>query len=201
MPKTNKFIVTIAFSIRIVIIPLALVRIFHLNNISKSTNWPFDVVMPIVFAQLEMHFSLIAANVPCLRLFLKAANTGYLATQAVQVDRAIHDEENNDSSYAMTSKASRLSRRSFRKNSLAILSPRTSLATISRLQGHDEVAVQLSAHLEATEEYPVLDPSSHPTLTTIRHQDQRSLNSDVSDRNFIKKTVEYDIQYTTIMSS
>jgi hypothetical protein len=194
----SKFIVTLAFSARIAIIPLAMVRIHDLNKISKSTNWPFDIVTAIVFAQLEMHFSLIAATIPCLRPFLKAANTGYLATQAVQVDRAIHDEQTNNSSYAMASKVSRHSRRSLRKNSLSILSPRASLTTISRLQGQDEVVIPLPPHLEATEEHPVLDPFSLPTRTTIQHHDERSVTSDGSQRNFIKKTVEYDVRYTAM---
>jgi hypothetical protein len=198
MPRSNKVIVVTAFTVRMVIVPLAVLRIRTLNKNSESKNWPFDIVMAIVFAQLEMHASLIAATIPCLRPFLKAANTGYLATQAVQVDRDIYLEEPHGLSDATGSKGSRQSRQSrhsLGKNSLAMLSPRASLATISRLQGHDEL-VPLPAHLEALEEHPILDPSSHPTLTTVQHHDQRSMNSDASDRNFIKKTIEYDIQYT-----
>jgi len=218
MPMKSKFVVTIAFSCRIVMVPLAILRIINLNQNAHSKDYTFDIVPAIVFAQVEMHFGLIAATIPCLRPFLNAINTGYISTQANQVDRAIH-EESNDSSYVMQSTTSSkgraslknslgrnslggnsLSRNSLGKNSLGMLSPRASLATLARLQGHDPQSLQLPPHLESADEHPTLDPFSNPTSTTVQHGDQRSmrsLTSDGSDRNIIRKTVEYDVKYST----
>jgi len=60
-----KAMVLSAFAFRIPIIPLAIARIRNLNVIANSTDYTFDVVLAIVFAQVEMHYSLIAATIPC----------------------------------------------------------------------------------------------------------------------------------------
>lgn len=212
MPKSKKFIVTIAFSLRLIIVPLAILRVTALYlQITHSTNWTFDAVDVIIFTQFEMHLSLISATLPCTRPFLRAANTGMWTADAVGMHRATRNGTPG-SSYAMASNISKPSRRSLKKNSMIISSPRMSLTPLARTQGHEEASAPLPAHLEATEEHPVLDPFSQPTLTTVehdaqetisqstlgacQHQDDQSLNSYDSDRNFIKKTIEYDIQYT-----
>ncbi|RDI80282.1 hypothetical protein Vi05172_g9749 [Venturia inaequalis] len=215
MPRTKKFVVTIAFSLRLVIVPLVLGRIIELNWSSRSRDWTFDAVRVIVFTQLEMHFSLISATLPCTRPFLKAASSGMWAeNQGI----GLSTRGTPGSSYAMASNMSKPSRRSWRKNSVVISSHPVSFAGQRKGPLHDEVFDTLPAHLEATEEHPILDPFSQPTLTTIEHpthpthpsldpssqitlaasqaQDQRSTNSYDSDHNFIKKTMEYDIHYT-----
>lgn len=216
MPRTKKFIVTIAFSLRLVIVPLALARILELSWITHSRDWTFDLVRVIVFTQFEMHFSLISATLPCTRPFLKAASSGMWAeNQGIGGSARGTPGGTCGSSYAMTSNISKPSRRSWKKNSVVISSPRMSFNGQKKAPIHDEVSDTLPAHLEPAEEHPVLDPFSQPTLTTIEHlahpsldpfshitlatsqfQDQRSLNSYDSDRNFIKKTMEYDIHYT-----
>lgn len=213
MPRAKKFVVTIAFSLRLVIVPLVLGRVIQLNRSSHSRDWTFDAVRVIIFTQLEMHISLISATLPCTRPFLNAASSGMWA-ESHGIVRSTQGTPG--SSYAMTPNISRPSRRSWKKNSVVISSPPMSFTgQRQRPSLHDEVFDTLPAHLEATEEHPVLDPFSQPTLTTIEHpmhpsldpssqmtlatcqfQDQRSVNSYDSDHNFIKKTMEYDIHYT-----
>lgn len=212
MSRCKKFIVTIAFSLRLVIVPLAVVRIIELRSITHSSDWTFDVVKVIVFTQFEMHFSLISATLPCTRPFLKAASSGMWAENQ-GIDRSTRGTPG--SSYAMTSNISKPSRRSWKKNSIVISSPRMSLTGQRNAPIHENGSDTLPAHLEATEEHPVLDPFSQPTLTTVEHpehpsldslsqitlatsqfQDQRSMNSYDSGCNFIKKTMEYNIHYS-----
>ncbi|QDS73033.1 hypothetical protein FKW77_009316 [Venturia effusa] len=212
MPTSKKFIVTIAFSLRLVIVPLALVRIVELNWIMDSRDWTFDVVRFMVFTQFEMHFSLISATLPCTRPFLKAASSGMWAENQ-GVERSIRGTPG--SSYAMTSNVSKPSRRSWKKHSMVLSSPRQSFTGQRKASTDDRTLDTVPAHLEATKEHPVLDPSSHPTLTTVEHSahsspdsflqmtlatshvhDKGSLKSYDSGRNFIKKTMEYNIQYT-----
>jgi hypothetical protein len=197
MPLKSKFLVTLAFSCRVAIIPVAILRLLSLHNSSGSTDYSFDIVLAIVYAQVEMHFSLIAATVPCLRPFLKAWNTGYLTTQAVQVDRTRLPGE--DSSYALQSKGSTQGGTS-QRNSYVGKSPRVSRAhTVD--DKPPQLPSQLSPHSEAAEDLP-LDPFSIPAITTIRHgddrsRDERSTSSNGSDRLIIKKTVGYTVQYST----
>jgi hypothetical protein len=42
--------------------------------------------MPALWAQLEMHLSIITATIPCLRIFLKSFNTGYFGMALGQLD-------------------------------------------------------------------------------------------------------------------
>ncbi|TLD24673.1 hypothetical protein E2P81_ATG12009 [Venturia nashicola] len=212
MPWNKKFVVIIAFSLRLVIVPLALLRIIELKRITHSRDWTFDAVGAIIFTQFEMHFNLISATLPCTRPFLAAASSGmWTENQGVgELTRAP-----SESTYAMTPKISKPSRRSWKKNSVVISSPRMSLTEQRKAPPiRDEVSSKLRAHVEAKEEHPVLDPFAEPALTTIEHpthpsldsfpqmtlatnqfQDQGSLNSCESDGSFIKKTMEYDIHY------
>jgi len=93
-----------AFAFRIPIIPLTIARIENLNRAGNSTDYTFDVVLAVVFAQVEMHYSLIAATIPCARPFLKALNTGYLATVADQVDPVLREQNQRGDMYMLGSK-------------------------------------------------------------------------------------------------
>ncbi|KAF2436424.1 hypothetical protein EJ08DRAFT_691592 [Tothia fuscella] len=127
MNLRDKSIVLLAFSCRIPIMPLAVLRLVSLSGLHRSSDYPWDVILATVYAQIEMHYSLIAASIPCLRPFLKAWNTGYMATQVGQVDRT-GLEQDRSSMYVLHSKNStkatssyansRLSRGSFPNSSM-----------------------------------------------------------------------------------
>lgn len=60
-----------------------------------------------IYTQVEMHYSLIAATVPCMRPFLMAFNSGYLGTSAAQVDpSASLNSKGRSESYVLQSKSS-----------------------------------------------------------------------------------------------
>jgi hypothetical protein len=190
MPFKNKFAVTLAFSCRVPIIPVAILRFTTLYSNSDSRDYTWDIVLAVVMTQVEMHFSLIASTIPCLRPFLKALDTGYLATQAAQVDRSIIDP-GMESSVALKSKGStndpgsnrnsdvRNSRTTSYRNSLqsrTTTCTHTPGATYLPIGGNDMVPssppLPLIRQWKLPEDVPVLDPCSSPAITSIHHPRQ-----------------------------
>jgi hypothetical protein len=194
MPLKNKVSVTLAFSFRLPVIPVAILRLVNLKNTSNSTDYTWDLVLAIVLAQVEMHFCLISSTIPCLRPFLKALDTGYLATQAAQVDRSIIDP-GTESSYALKSKGStndpgstRDSHRTSYRNSYQTKTTVGTYVPVSSLHSADTHDVPPSSpsspfpplspplpvarKWKSPEEFPVLDPYSSPAITNIHHPRQ-----------------------------
>jgi hypothetical protein len=60
------------------LIPIAIVRLKSLNISLTSEEYFWDSATTEYHTQVEMTFSLIAATIPCLRMFMEAANTGLL---------------------------------------------------------------------------------------------------------------------------
>lgn len=50
---------------------------------------PWDYVRPEIFTLIEVNYSLMAATIPCMHLFLRQFSTGYLQTTADQVQPSI----------------------------------------------------------------------------------------------------------------
>jgi hypothetical protein len=89
IPTSSKIVVISAFAFRIPLLAIPIVRLVFLMGARSSTDYTFDVVPTVIFTQVEMHYALLAATIPCMRPFLKALNSGYLSTVAVQVDRTL----------------------------------------------------------------------------------------------------------------
>lgn len=53
-------------------------RLVNLHKSLTSEDWLLDAAMTEYYTQSEMTFSLIAATIPCLRVFMEAAKTGLL---------------------------------------------------------------------------------------------------------------------------
>lgn len=60
------------------LIPIAIMRLESLNNSLVSDNHLLAAATTEYYTQAGMTFSLIAATIPCLRLFMEAAKTGLL---------------------------------------------------------------------------------------------------------------------------
>jgi hypothetical protein len=185
-----------AFSCRLPIIPVAILRLVNLNHDSGSTDYSWDIVLAVVLAQVEMHFSLIASTIPCLRPFLKALDTGYLATQAAQVDRSIVDP-GTGSSYAKGSTNDPGSNRnSYTRNPHRTSfrnSYQTKTTAVACAPDIDTYPMDVHSYptddnyiapfspppplpvarkWKSPEELPVLDPCSSPAITSIHHPRQ-----------------------------
>ena len=60
------------------LVPIAIVRLKDLSISLTSEDYLFDSATTEYHTQVEMTFSLIAATIPCLRMFMEAAKTGLL---------------------------------------------------------------------------------------------------------------------------
>jgi hypothetical protein len=60
------------------LIPIAIMRLRSLNKSLTSDEYLLEAATAQYYTQAEMTFSLIAATIPCLRLFMEAAKTGLL---------------------------------------------------------------------------------------------------------------------------
>lgn len=198
-----KAMVLSAFAFRIPIIPLAIARIQNLNSAGNSTDYIFDVVLAVVFAQVGMHYSLIAATIPCARPFLKALNTGYMATAADQVDPVLREQNQRGDMYMLSSKGeSDLSK--------SRLSNRYSASTAAKQVSEDQInTISGSGRATTTLQLPIPSLTSGPgdyltsnAVSQVRHgsndsgRPQSNARSDVSspERLIIKKTVGYEVQ-------
>ncbi|KAM0715749.1 hypothetical protein Q7P37_008263 [Cladosporium fusiforme] len=77
--------VLLGFIIRLPLIPIAIMRLQSLNISLTSDEYLFDAATTEYYTQAEMTFSLIAATIPCLRVFMEAAKTGLLGVSMWEV--------------------------------------------------------------------------------------------------------------------
>ena len=198
-----KTMVLSAFAFRIPIVPLAIARIQNLNAVKNSTDYTFDVVLAVVFAQVDMHYSLIAATIPCARPFLKALNTGYMATAADQVDPVLREQNQKGDVYMQSSKGES-------DVSKSRLSNRYSASTAIKPVPEDKInTISGSTRATTTLQLPIPSITSGPgdhltsnTVSRVCHGSndsgrlQSNARSDGSgpERLIIKKTVGYEVQ-------
>lgn len=87
MRKDTKISILLGFTLlRFPVIVLAALRIVAMSKM----DWldaSLTYVNPEIYGQLEMHLNVIAATVPCLRIFLRGWNTGSLGLTLEDLDR------------------------------------------------------------------------------------------------------------------
>ena len=54
--------------------------------VASDSDITWTYVTPIIYTEVELHYSIIAATIPCMHIFLRNFSTGYLGTTAEQVD-------------------------------------------------------------------------------------------------------------------
>ncbi|OOF98250.1 hypothetical protein ASPCADRAFT_43168, partial [Aspergillus carbonarius ITEM 5010] len=77
MPLKRKLTIRFAFMFRL---PLILFSIFHIYTINRNVYTPdptLSVVTPVIWAQVELNYALVACSVFCLRPFMAAVSTNY----------------------------------------------------------------------------------------------------------------------------
>lgn len=97
MRLSAKLTIILGFAFRIPASALALARVLAVAKMlsieasqSGSTlDLPWDFVRPTIFAIIEVNYSLMAATIPCMHLFLRQFSTGYLGTTLQQVEPSI----------------------------------------------------------------------------------------------------------------
>ncbi|KAK5123181.1 hypothetical protein LTR85_003379 [Meristemomyces frigidus] len=111
MPLASKLTVIIGFAFRLPASVITILRLVAIDNVlieqhAEDITW--NAMVPVIYQQIELHYTIIAATIPCMRLFLKNFNTGYLGTTADQVDpTATMAATKGSNSYAMSSVRSR----------------------------------------------------------------------------------------------
>lgn len=98
--SSNLLLLRITWAITDLLSRVAVVVVVRLHYIGvglASTDDPFfDSVPASVCTQLELHWGLMAASIPCLKPFMKAMNTGYMGFSSAFL-------EHTTNSYALTS--------------------------------------------------------------------------------------------------
>jgi hypothetical protein len=161
------------------------------------------VVLAVIFAQVEMHYSLIAATIPCARPFLKALNTGYMATAADQVDPVLREQNQRGDLYMSSSKGdsdfskSRVSNR-YSASTAVKSTPEDQINTISESAPTTSLLLPMPSLTSGPGDYLMFnavsrayhDPNtSGSPLSNTTKSDGLGL-----ERLIIKKTVGYEVQ-------
>lgn len=85
---TQSFLATPTNSSRL--IPIAIMRLKTMRNSLSRNDYLLAAAMTEYYTQAEMTFSLIAATIPCLRMFMEAAKTGLLGISMWAADTSTY---------------------------------------------------------------------------------------------------------------
>lgn len=85
MDSKPKSIVITAFALRLFVAPVTIVRLVSLRDV-RADDLSFTYTLPETMTQLEMYSNLVAATLPCLRIFLTAWNTSFMNIRLEDID-------------------------------------------------------------------------------------------------------------------
>ena len=77
MSARLKATVIFAFGFRLPVVTAAIIRVAYLNGALSSSNPFLDLVPVAIATQVELHYSLMAATVPCMKPFVISFNTSW----------------------------------------------------------------------------------------------------------------------------
>lgn len=83
--RSTRFSVFLGFALRFPVIIFAALRLAAMATIDNQ-DITFSCVNTEVYGQVEMHYNLVAATIPCLRIFLKGWNTSFNSTSLKGID-------------------------------------------------------------------------------------------------------------------
>ncbi|KAI5370922.1 hypothetical protein Slin15195_G017950 [Septoria linicola] len=177
MRLAAKMTIIVGFAFRIPASILALLRVLavvDMLSIEKAhmIDVSYDYVKPTIYTTIEMHYSLMAATIPCMHLFLRNFSTGWLGTTANQLEPSISRTKGSQhSSYILSSMKSKHMRSS--------VSPRGT-------QQRDSLG-----------DADLLRRPDGGTTTWVMHQDhttdaesRESVVSSASDKIIVRQTIE-----------
>ncbi len=91
MARESKRKVVAGFLMRAPIVVFSVLRVVAISRLNYS-DWTFSYVPMEIYAQLELHYSVAGATIPCLHVFLKGWNTRFLGTALEEIDQSAHHE-------------------------------------------------------------------------------------------------------------
>lgn len=77
------------------LLAIAAARLLSLSKAFSSDDLTFSLATPAAWAQVEMHYNIIAATIPCLRIFLKDFTTGWLGTRSNRMEECTRSTKSN----------------------------------------------------------------------------------------------------------
>ncbi|KAI9801612.1 MAG: hypothetical protein M1825_003291 [Sarcosagium campestre] len=170
MARSSKAVVVGAFAFRLPVIAAGVLRIIFLTRALNSSDYTFESVDFSVVTMIELHYSLMAATIPCMKPFIKAFNTGFLGTTARQTEIGGYGSNSEygprDTSYALQS--------------------------ISSEYGYVKQSRSSSGKV------PVLRPDGGDNATSVEHDPHHpsgSMTSDGSEKMIIRQTVGWNVRY------
>ncbi|RAK88435.1 hypothetical protein BO79DRAFT_19503 [Aspergillus costaricaensis CBS 115574] len=170
MPLKRKLTIGFAFMFRL---PLIIFSVFHIYTILLLVHSPdptLAVVTPIIWAQVELNYALVACSIFCLRPFMAAVSTNYGTA--------------GDSNLESTSGVSR----SWKVDSSKAGSGRQTCFNPEE-RGSWGVSRRFDGGHKA-------GPVAEPDIELVEMDGQRSVGSDGgSAKMMIRKDVEYTIEY------
>ncbi|EZF29086.1 hypothetical protein GY631_0310 [Trichophyton interdigitale] len=83
MQIKSKLIVLFAFSFRLPVLVAAGARLYYLRQQQMHEDILFSGAAASVCLEVELHYGLMAATIPCLKPFVKLFNTGWFDTRAM----------------------------------------------------------------------------------------------------------------------
>ncbi|KAK2879363.1 hypothetical protein FQN49_000951 [Arthroderma sp. PD_2] len=83
MQIRSKFVVLFAFSFRLPVLVAAGTRLYYLRQQQIHEDFLFYGAAASVCLEVELHYGLMAATIPCLKPFVKLFNTGWFDTRAI----------------------------------------------------------------------------------------------------------------------
>lgn len=117
MGRSTKIAVVLGFAFRLPVVGFAALRLAALAAMNYN-DFTFSYVDAEIHGQLEMSFNVIAATIPCLRIFLKGWNTSFITTTLKEIDPEMYTRHSSVASPRHTPQQS--------KNSSACKSKRLS---------------------------------------------------------------------------
>jgi hypothetical protein len=96
MDSKPKSIVITAFALRLFVAPVTIVRLVSLRDV-RADDLSFTNTLPETMTQLEMYSNLVAATLPCLRIFLTAWNTSFMNIRLEDIDNDAYKKRESTS--------------------------------------------------------------------------------------------------------
>lgn len=157
---------------------IAILRIIaYRNTLDDVTNISWQHTVLAIYTEIEMHYSLIAATIPCMQVFLRGFNTGYLGTTADQVEiTATMAATKGSNSYVMSTVRSRHTQNSDNATGSQQKSGTYGGKDI-KLRPNDGISTSRIAHKERSGD---------------SNTDAGSIESDRSDKIMVRRTVDVD---------
>ncbi|KAL3452445.1 hypothetical protein BJX65DRAFT_303279 [Aspergillus insuetus] len=180
MPLKRKITIASAFFFRLPMIVFAVLHIHYLQRDIHSEDPTLDLVNAIIWAQVELHFSLIACSVFCLRPFMAAVSTNYGtagdSTLGSSLDAS--KQKSGNSKYNNSSLAS--GSRGTGNKAVAYGVLETDFGAMKRPRAQDTKVI-------ADDEIELVEQRSGASIGTM--------GSDESAKMIIRKDVQYTVEY------